>query len=200
MRSPNSCYSGLPTGFLTFLFGIVITSLWFPPAAAASEGTAGWGVWETVGRFFNLGVVIAVLVYALRKPLSQFFEERRLNIRRSLEEAQQAKMAAEARLAEMQTRMAGLDLELQQIKEKALREAEEERTRASLLADQESERIIAAARREADALVKAATIELRQEAAKLAVQLAENKIHAEMGSEIDDRMVESFVRQLGKVR
>ena len=196
----KTCRAGARTGFLTLLLWICLSSF-LPAAALASENEAGgWGVWETVGKFFNLGVVLATLIYVLRKPLGQFFEERRLNIRRSLEEALQAKIRAETKLAEMEKRMAGLDEELKLVREKAEQDAEEAKKQAAQEAEQECERIIGLARHESESLVHAATLQLRDEAARLAVELAEKKIQSEMGGDMDNRLVEQFVQQLGKSR
>jgi len=201
MNKRKTCHTVVTPGLTAFLFGVLCLMLYDPARVMASESaTAGWGVWETIGKFFNLGLVVATLVYVLRKPLAQFFDERRWNIRRSLEEAEQARTAAEAKLAEMGKRMAALDLELKQIKEEAARNAEEESRRSAQLAEQESERIIGIARREADSLVRAATLQLRDEASRLAVELAEKKIQSEMGSAVDDRLVQHFIQQLGNSR
>lgn len=201
MKIRKTCHTAVSPSLIAFLFGLLCLMLCAPTSAMASEsGATGWGVWEIIGKFFNLGVVVATLIYVLRKPLAQFFDERRWNIRRSLEEAEQARIAAETKLAEMEKRMAGLDLELKQIKEEAVRNAEEESRRSAQLAEQESERIIGIAKREADALVRAATMQLREEASRLAVELAEKKIQSEMGSGVDDRLVQKFIQQLGNSR
>jgi F-type H+-transporting ATPase subunit b len=177
-----------------------IASLGHPPVVWASEEGGKWGIWETVGRFFNLGLVVAVLVYALRKPMGQFLEERRQNIRKSLQEAEQARIAAEAKLAEMETRMSALDAEMDGIRQKAAQDADEERRRSTAQAEEEAERIVAVARREADSLVRSAGLELRQEAARLAVQLAEGKIRAQLGTEEDSRLIDHFAGQLNKTK
>lgn len=201
MKIRKSCHTGAAPGPVALLLGMLCLMLAAPASVMASEaGSGGWGVWETIGKFFNLGVVIATLIYVLRKPLAQFFDERRGNIRRGLEEAQQARLAAEAKLAEMEKRMAGLDIELKQIKEEASRNAEAESQRSAQLAAQESERVIETARREADALVRAAGMQLREEASRLAVELAEKKIQSEMGVAVDDRLVQDFISQLGNSR
>ena len=171
-----------------------------PVFASEGEASTGWGIWETIGRIFNLALVVAVLVYVLRKPIGLFFDERRQSIRSSLENALRAKNEAESKLAEMQQRMSSLDEELQTIQRKAQLEIEEERKRSLMLAEQESERIISVARREAESLVRAATLELRSEAARLAVELAEKRIKSEMSPEVEGRLIKNFVEHLEKTR
>lgn len=177
---------------------VCAASMGFPGSVLAAEEESAWGVLGTLGRFFNLGVVAAVLIYALRKPLGEFFRERRQDIRKSLEEAKRAKEAAEAKLAEMDRRMQALDSEIATIKENAGRDAAEERRRTLARAAKEAERIQTVAQREAASLVRAAKLELREHAARLAVQLAEEQVRGRLSSETDSRLAENFVQGLGR--
>jgi F-type H+-transporting ATPase subunit b len=189
-------------GTITVIGALSLLCLFDVVPVFASEGEAagGWGIWEAIGRIFNLALVVAVLVYVLRRPLGLFFEERRQNIHASLENALRAKNEAEGKLAEMQRRMNSLDDELQAIRRKAQLEIEEERKRSQMLAEQEAERIVSVARREADSLVRAATLELRSEAARLAVELAEKRIKSEINPEIEGRLIKNFLEHLEKAR
>lgn len=181
-------------------FVIALAVLANPAAALAAEEETKWGILELIGRFFNLGVVVIVLYFALRKPLGQYFDERRQNIRKSLEDAQQAYQQAQSKLAEMEKKMTQLDAEMAQIKQNAVRAAEEERRRTLDLTEKEAERIINLAHREAEALVRAARQELRQHAADLAVALAQDKIRQKLNPEDERRLAEQFAGQLGKKR
>lgn len=173
-------------------------SLLFPGhiASASESAEGGWGMWETVGKVFNLALVVGVLVYFLKKPFCDFFENQRIGIRKEIEEARAAKEEAESKLAEMEKRMAGLSAELEEVHTMAQKEAGEERDRILAQAEKDAATILDTTRKEADALVRAGRMELKEYAAQLAVDLAAEKIIAGMDSNLQNRMVDRFADKL----
>jgi F-type H+-transporting ATPase subunit b len=163
------------------------------PGLAAEEG----GVLLQIGKIFNLGLVVGVLVWVGRKPLVEFFRNRTQSICEQLDEAQQARQEAEARLAEMRDRMRNLDRELKEIRSASEREAQAEYERLVAEAERDAEKIVARARQEIDGMTRAAQLELKAHAAELSVRLAEEKIRAEITDEDRARLFGKFVRQLG---
>ena len=176
----------------------ILACLAAPGVAWAAEGEGDrWGVFLTLGRLANLILVIAVLVWVTRKPLANFFAGRSQAIRDQLAEAQKARMEAEAKLAEIQARMSGLDHELAEIKAAAEREAQSERQRLVAEAERDAQKVVERARREIDGMTRAAQLELKSHAAELAVQLAEQKIQQEMTDDDRSRLFARFVASLG---
>jgi F-type H+-transporting ATPase subunit b len=169
----------------------------FPEAVLAAEQANKWGSLLVIGRSFNLLLVIAVLVWALRKPLAAFFAQRTQAIHEQLAEAQEARRAAEARVAELESRMSRLDDELKEIKQNAEREAQEEYARLSVMAEQDVNKIIDRARQEIDGLTRAAQKELKSHIAELSVQLAEENIRKEITDVDRGRIFTKFVTRLG---
>lgn len=169
-------------------------------AFAAEEGGGKWGPLLMIGRIFNIGLVILVLVWIGRKPLSEFFANRTQSIKEQLEEAQLARKEAETKLAELQERMRNLDQEVRQIRESAEQEARAEYQRLAAEAERDAEKIAARARQEIDAVTRTAQIELKEHAAELSVRLAEEKIRQEISDEDRDRLFGRFVRELGGKR
>jgi F-type H+-transporting ATPase subunit b len=179
---------------------IVTAALLIAPgvALAAEEGGGKWApTLTTIGRFFNLALVIAVLVWVGRKPLAAFCVNRTQLIREQLEEARRAKEAAEAKLAEAAQRMARLEDELREMRATAEREAQEEYGRLVAAAERDAEKIVERTRQEINGMTRAAQNELRQHAATLAVQLAEEKIRTDMTPEDRARLFGQFVTGLG---
>jgi F-type H+-transporting ATPase subunit b len=164
---------------------------------AAEEGGGEGGALLMIGKIFNVALVIGVLVWIGRKPLAEFFINRTQSIREQLEEAQQARRDAEARLAEMQDRMRNLDEELKEIRSASEREARAEYERLVAEAECDAEKIVARARQEIDGMTRAAHLELKAHAAELSVQLAEEKIREVITDEDRARLFGQFVRQLG---
>ena len=169
----------------------------FPATALAAEEGRAWGVWLSVGRFFNLLLVVAVLVLIARKPLSNFFAHRSDAIREQLAEAQKARAEAEARLAEIQSRMSRLDDELKEIADTAEKDAQAEYKKMLAQAEQDAEKIVERSRQEIEGMTRTAQQELRLHAAELSVRLAEEKIRKEISPADHERLLNHFVSKLG---
>ncbi len=184
---------------LVSLSAACFLSLAFPELTAYASESEGWGIWGTVGKVFNLSLVVGILVYALRKPLCDYFESRRQSIRQEIDDARRAREEAERKLAEMEKRMASLDAELQELESRAAAEASEERSRIVAQADKDAAQLLENARKEADSLLRAGQMELRAYAAQLAVELAAEKIRAGLDGPGQQRLVENFTTQLTKL-
>lgn len=151
----------------------------------------------TLGRLFNLALVIGVLIFAARKPLANFFAARTESIRQQLAEAQAARQEAEAKLAEVESRMSRLDEELQAMKATAENEAQEEYARILREAGRDADKIVERARREIEGMTRAAQMELKSHVADLSVRLAEETIRREISDEDKGRIFARFVTRLG---
>jgi len=165
-------------------------------ALAAEEG-GNWGVWLEVGKVFNLLLVVAVLVWAARKPLANFFASRSQAIRDQLAEAQRARAEAEAKLAEIESRMSRLDDELREIKAAAEKESKEEYARLLAAAEQDAEKIVERSRQEIEGITRSAQKELKIHVAELSVQMAEERIRGEITDADRGRIFSRFVTKLG---
>lgn len=170
-----------------------------PVSAWAAEGTAeSWGWAENLGRWFNLLVLLGVIAYFTREPIGRFLQDRREGIRREITEAREARAEAEQQLAEAQERIRHLEDELAEIRHNAQAEAEAERERLLAQAEQEAKRILASATREIDGLSRAARQDLRNFVAKLSVELAEEQIKGRLDPKGQKRIVDRFIRSLGR--
>ena len=125
-------------------------------------------LWQGV----NLVLFIALLVWVLRKPVAGFLGGRTEEVEKTLKKAEEDRAKAAALLAEVEARVARLDGELVEIRDRARREAEEEQTALLKAADEDATRIVERARGELDARVRAARKELTAYAGDLAVGVA----------------------------
>lgn len=173
--------------------------LFVPSAVFAAEGGGDrWGLWLVFGRLFNLAILVGILVWVARKPLSEFLASRTQKIRDQLAEAQAARLEAETKLAEIESQMSRLDDELRELKATAERDAQEEYQRLLAEAERDAEKIIESARREIDGMTRAAQMELKAYVANLSVQLAEDTIRREIRDEDRRRIFTRFVSNLGR--
>jgi F-type H+-transporting ATPase subunit b len=162
------------------------------PAGAESEGHGG-GLRDLLFSALNLVLLLGVLIYFARKPVADFFEDRRKRIQGDLESAKKEGAEAEARYAKWQRRLLDLEGELAEIRETARARAEAER--AQILADAAAgaERIKRDALETVDQELRRARAQLRREAADLAVELATERLRSQVSSDDQDRLLDEFV-------
>ncbi|MBA3805656.1 MAG: ATP synthase F0 subunit B [Acidobacteria bacterium] len=180
---------------------IAFTTLMLLFVSAEGEAAPWWNqrgleLW----KFVNLFLFVGALVYILRRPVSDALRARREGIRRELMRAQEERDAANAKLEEVEARLARLDAEVMIVREQSRREAEEERERIRRSADEDAEKLRDQARREIESAGKAARQELRRYAAEQSVRLAEEMIRRDISPADDQRLVERQVEELGGIR
>jgi F-type H+-transporting ATPase subunit b len=142
----------------------------------------------------NFAVVAGLIIWAGRKFLPGIFRDRTAAIQRAMQEAQKASEEARRKLAEIESRLQKLDVEIGMMRDAAEKEGEAEEVRIKAAAEEDGRKIIAAAEQEIDAAIKAARRQLTAHAADLAVGLAQKQIHIDTAT--DQALVRNFAGQL----
>lgn len=172
-------------------------------AAAAEGGERGF--WDTylnypgfeAWKFFNLAIFIAIMVYLLRKPLSDAFKAKREAIRADLIRAEEEKQAALAQLTAAEAKLAALDTEIAGVREHARREADEEKQRILRQTEDDLMRLRQQAESEIERLALQTKSELRRFSAEESIRRAEEKIKAQMDAQKDARLVKNNIQSIG---
>ncbi len=154
------------------------------------SGSSFWTSPSGFPKLVNLALFVGILIYLLRKPVSEFFRQRFAGVRETLERAAREKEAATAKMAELDARLTRLDTELAEIKSQAQHEAEAERQRVQAEAARDIEKLRMMAQREVDAARQIALADLREFAATKSVDLAEQIIKRELKPEDDARLLQ----------
>ena len=149
------------------------------------------GLNPAIPKAVNLIVFLLVLWYLLRKPTREFFTNRLREVRGTLERAARDREEATKKMAEIDARLARLDVDLAEIKAQADREAQAEEVRLAADAAADAERLRVVAQREIEAAKQTALAELRQFTAEKSVDLAEQIIRRELNADDDRRLVEA---------
>lgn len=152
---------------------------------------------ETWAKLFNLILFVAIVSYILRRPLSEALRERREGIRRELMRAQEERNAALSKLAEVESRLARVDADVEAIRVQAKKEADEERLRIERSAEEDSRKLRDQARREIENASKLARHELRRYASEQSIRIAEDLVRRNINADDDTRLVRDYVRHLG---
>lgn len=190
---------------LAFIYSFILIF-----AAGGATGEGGFGAWwnSTVNpyinypgfelwKFLNLSIFVAIMVYLLKRPLSEAFKAKRETIRAELIRAEEERQAALAKLTSTEAKLAALDSESAQILEKARLEAEAERTRISAQTEEEINRLRRQSESETVRLSQQARAELRRFSAEESIRLAEAKIKQKINSQNDAQLVRTNIQTIG---
>jgi F-type H+-transporting ATPase subunit b len=170
-------------------------------AAEEAAGHAGIPWYEIFKQTVNFLLLVVLLVYFLRKPLSSFLRERSDLLRRSIEEASRAREAAAEKLAAVEARVNRLSGEIEELNRRMDVEAGEESRRLREASLAEIRRVQEQVRFAADQEVRKARQALRMEASVLSAKAAEEILAGTITPEDQDRMVRENIgklREIGK--
>lgn len=148
-------------------------------------------------KFFNLALYIALMVYFLKKPLSEGFKAKREQIRAELIKAEAERQSALSQLTATEARLAQLDAEQARVLERAKLEADSEKARIEKETLDEINKLRGQALSEIERLSQQVKKELRRFSGEESIRLAEAKIRQEMSAEKDARLVKSNIQAIG---
>jgi F-type H+-transporting ATPase subunit b len=170
-------------------------------AMAAGGGHADSGVIlrDFIYRCVNFALMVGLLAYFVTKPIRNGLKGRREEIEKTLAEAKAAKEAAEAKHREYSEKLAKATEEIAGIADSIRREGELERDRILAAAGEMAVKIEQEAEAKASNAVTRARTELREEAARLAVELAEVQLKKEVSSADQKRLVDEYMQKVGEL-
>jgi len=161
--------------------------------------TSPW--WDYPGlevwKFVNLGIFALLVMYFIKRPLSEAFRSRQEAIRRELAEAKQERDEALSKLAAVEERLRSLDSEVAMLQEQSRIQAQAERERIARETEKEMAMLREQAQREIERAGKVARHELLRFAAQQSVRHAEEIVRREMRPDDDARLIQMSVEQLG---
>ncbi len=148
-------------------------------------------------RVLNFSIVVAILVYFLRKPLKSALSGRTEEIEKALAEAKKVKEEAEAKFAEYDKKLAQATDEIAEISAAIRREGELEKQKIIASAKEMAIKIEQDAGKAADLEVAKARTELQREAVKLAVGVAEELLKKNFSKDDDTRLIDEYMQKVG---
>ncbi len=160
------------------------------------ETTSSDKVWDLIKRTMNAAAVVIVLVFLLRKPLSQALSNRTKSIKEELENLEARKKEAESALDEMLERLKKIQDEKEKVIAEFVVQGEAEKAKILKEAETMAERMKEQARMFIDQEVDKAKSELQQEIAEQAAAKALELIQAKITPEDRDRLVDEYLKQV----
>lgn len=166
-------------------------------AEEGHEATRGFlGVPTLVWQVANLVTFLGLLWYFLRKPVAEFFGNRRTEVAKSLAKAEDDRRRAESLAAELGKRLAEIETELAKLRESARKDAEAERASLLKQTEEDAARFLTRAAADVDNRVRAAKAELTAYAGDLAVEVARDLLAKNVTPEDEKRLVAEGVAEL----
>ncbi|OGJ42923.1 hypothetical protein A2974_01055 [Candidatus Peregrinibacteria bacterium RIFCSPLOWO2_01_FULL_48_20] len=150
------------------------------------EGLSKLGIdlWSILIYILNTGLLLLVLTYVLYKPILKFLDERRAQIKSSVEEAQNLKVELDKKSAEVEAATEKAETELKKEMENLRKFTEEQR--AKLTAEMEKARGDMLAKAEEDInrrkgeILKDTEVETLELIKKIVLYVVQNKVPAEV--------------------
>jgi F-type H+-transporting ATPase subunit b len=167
-------------------------------ALASSGGEGGPKGWVSTDTFrvINFLVLAIVLVYILRKPLSQALSSRIKGIKEQLEDLETRKAEAERKLAEYKDKLAQLEKEAEKIIDDYIKQGNEAKGRILEEAQSSAEKLKVLARRNIDHEFEQAKLKLQEEIFETSLQKAEEIIKNKISADDQDRIVDEYLKKV----
>jgi F-type H+-transporting ATPase subunit b len=169
-------------------------------ALSAPAQASGWDSFDDpevqkmlVFHVINLAIFFGALTFMLRGKIKDALANRAGQVKRDIDQSNKARKDATHRLEELEARLSSFEGELTQMREDAVADANKERATILAQAEVDADRVKEAAQRSIrDATVRAQA-SLQREAAKLSIELARERLSAEVNADDNQRLVGEFL-------
>ena len=183
------------------LSGLLVLAAALPGAEWAMAAEAGahakaFSFTEELFKLVNTLIVVGILYKVAYHPIRNFLKDRREGIRKALEESRAAREEAEKQLAEQRSKVADLEAELVRVREQGEKERAMMRERLEEDQENQAQRLLEQTRTTIELETSKARAELQNQAASLALSLAEEMLKKELGEADQERFVENYLARL----
>ena len=178
---------------ILFFFGFLLS---IALGASGEDSSAkGWTSTDWF-RVMNFSVLVIVLVFVLRKPLSQALGARIKGIQNQLEDLEARKAEAEKQLNEYNQKLSRLEKESEKIVEDYIKQGNEAKARILMEAESAAEKLQIQASRNIEHEFKQAKLKLQEEIFETSLAKAEEIIMGRISGEDQDRLVDEYLRKV----
>jgi F-type H+-transporting ATPase subunit b len=184
---------------LTLMVGLIFVGAAYGAEAHGEEATT-WTTKLILFRVVNTLILFAILVYFLKSPLVTYFSERREKIRRELDEVKEQRNLAEKKLKEYEEKIAGMEQELEKMKENLRQAAKADGEKVMASAEQMAEKIKETAKLTAEQELRKAKTMLQNEAVEMAIEVAESLITDKITDQDRKAIVEDYLGKVGGMK
>ena len=181
-----------------YLSGLLLAAALLSPesALAAEAHHKAFSFTEELFKLVNTLVVVAILYKFAFRPLKNFLKDRRVGVRKALEEAKAAREEAEKQLAEQREKVADLESELARVRDQGEKERGALKERLEEDRETQEQRLLEQTKAAIELEISKARAELRSQAASLALGLAEEMLKDKLDEADQERFVASYLAEL----
>ena len=163
-----------------------------PVTGQTEEQGDPWIWW----KWANFLILAGVLGYLINKNAGAMYRGQAEAIRRSITEAAKAKQDAEARAAQIENRLAGIQTEIEALRSQARADMAAEAGRITQETERHLSRLQQQSEQEIELMSRAARQQLKVYSAELAFELAEQQVRRQMSKETQGALVKVFIQDL----
>ena len=187
----------IATAMCLILVGLAAAGFASEGGEGAHHVDTGKQLKDLAWRVLDFAVLMAIIVWGMKKAdVAGLLQARRSGIEKALQEAVTARDLAETKFAEYRDKLAKANEEIDAISAAIREEGAKEKARIIAEARVTAEKIKDQARQTADQEIVKARAELRAEAARLAVQLAEQTLKEKINKDDQDRLVGEYLTKV----
>jgi F-type H+-transporting ATPase subunit b len=161
---------------------------------------------DFLGKLVNFLILFGGLAFVMRKPVKALLAKRTADVAETIRQAETARAEAEAKAGESQTKAAGLEEAVRELKVAAAVEGRRQAESIARAAAAEAERLKKFTRQELEEQVRRSVLELKSYAAARATDLARERIRRRLtpGAQADlidksiDRLTDLHERSVSR--
>jgi F-type H+-transporting ATPase subunit b len=147
-------------------------------------------------KWANFVILVGGLGYLIGKHAPAFFESRSKEILQGIADGTKALKDAHSRAAAVELRLAGIQQEIESLRDAARSEMTAESQRIQRETEHHLQRLQAQAAQEITLMTRASRDELRKYSAELALQLAEQRIRTRITKDTQNVLMDAFLGDL----
>ena len=181
------------------LLALALPALALAAGGGGAHADSGVILKDFIWRCVNFAVLVGLLGYFVSKPIRNGLQQRRAEIEKQLADAVAARETAEAKARDYQDKLAKAAAEIDSIYAAIRREGELERDRILASAREMADKIEQEADAKAASTVARARTELRAEASRLAVALAEELLAKNVTAADQKRLIDEYMQKVGEL-
>ena len=196
MKFFDSCrYIGLkaPRGiFMGVVLVILCLAVGTASAASGEGGGKGWVSTDTY-RVMNFVVLVAALIFLLRKPMAQALSSRIKTIKEQLESLETQKAEAEKKLVQYNEKLSQLESEAEKIVQGYIQQGKEAKAKILKEAEATAEKLQLQAKRNIEHEFSKARQELQREVVEKSLIQAEEMLKKTITDQDQDKLVNEYL-------
>ncbi len=178
----------------------LVTGYWLLVTSSIAFAVDGGGQAASFKDWFwvivNFAVLVAILVWAGRKPMSEFFKKRTETIEKALKEAEEAKNLAQKTLDETKERLKNTESEINEILEAAKKSGEKDKEALIAEGERLKNKILEQTKTNIEFELQKAKKAIKSEAALMALELAEKQIKSQLGEKEHASLINEYIKKL----